>query len=1136
MKKYFSLFLFILVSFLASGDGFVSNAGTNLAESDQQKPELVLQTGHSRSVLSVVFSPDNKSVASGSFDNTIKIWEFGTGRELRALDGHTGAVKTLDYSTDGQLLASGGNDKTIRIWDVTSGAEIKSFTVEDGSIEKVAISSDGSKISAGVSDGKIYVWEVSSGRELFKFTENTAAVTALEFNRDGTLLASGSADNIIKIRELNKGKKVEELKGHTDKIMVLQFSSNGDTLASGSADKTVRLWKTSNGRKLYEFEGHKGKVLAINFTADGKIMSADSAQNIKIWDSQNKREINSVNINDGKDSVIEAESAAFSSDGKFLASGKGDRTVVLSDTQTGEKLNTLENHTSGLYGVAFSSDLHWLASAGVDNTIKLWDLQTGQGLPPLKGHTGYVTSVIFHPNNQQIISASIDRTIRVWDAETGKTLYDLTGHTDNISSIAVGNSGKLLVSGSADQTIRLWDLETKKQTGILFGHSGEVVFVAISPDEKLIASAGADKTIKIWDANAKTLLRTLKGHNAEVDTVAFSHDGKYIASGSIDKTVRLWDAENGNLLKTIYGHESKINAVLFSDDDKQIISGSQDKTVRIWDITEDAKKRALTGHAGTVYALALTADGKWLASASADGSVIVWNYETGKRLSTLISLRESDDWLVAAPEGFFDGSPPAWDQMLWRFGNNTFNVKPIEVFFNEFYSPGLLANLLKGEKLPATSDISKKDRRQPVVKISLADSIISPASVSERRVKIKLKVAEVPPGDGYQNGSGARDIRLLRNGSLVKFWSGDILEKSGETELETTISLVGGQNQLTAYGFNNDNVKSSDSSLVVNNTENLKRKGVFYIISVGVAKYENPRFNLNYVEYDATTFSSELQFRQSELNHYERIEVISLFNENATKSNIIAAIERLAGIEETAKNLPSVLKKLRKAEPEDTIAVFYSGHGTSQNGHFYLLPYDLGYTDAFKPLDEKSLKKVLANSISDVELEQAFREIDAGQILLVIDACNSGQILESFDERQAPMNNKGLAQLAYDKGMYILTASQSIESAYVSKALKRSYLSYALVEEGLKTPVADANPKDGKITVKEWFDYAGNRVPQLRKDVNEGLYAVEDKKGLEEEETEEAKKKVKEKSSQRPRVFYRRQNNSQAFVISQTRR
>ncbi len=1132
MKMRFIILVLLLVVFQASHNQFVSSAEIKSSETDQQKPELVLQTGHSKSVEAVVISPNNQWVASGSFDNTIKIWDIETGRELRALNGHTGAVKTLDCSADGRWLASGGNDKTVKLWDVGSGGEVKSFTIEDGSVETVALSFDGSKLAAGDSAGTINIWDISSGQELFELKEHTDAVTALAFSRDGSLLVSGSSDTTVKTWDLIKGKRVKNLKGHTDKIEVLKFSQNGETLASGSADKTVRLWKISNGRELSVLKGHNGKVLTIDFTSDGKLMSADSDQTIKFWDITTQRELNSVNGQDGKNSVVEAEAAAFSSDGKFLAVGKGDRTVILSDTGSGEKIKTLENHTSGFYGVAFSSDRHWLASAGFDNSVKLWDLQTGQGLPPLKGHTGYVTSVVFHPDNQRLISASIDKTIRVWDAAAGKSLYTLIGHTDNISSLAVGNSGKLLVSSSADQTIRLWDLETKKQIGSLTGHIGEVVFVAISPDEKLIASAGTDKTMKIWDVRTRTLLRTLEGHSGEVDTVAFSPDGQFLASGSIDKTVRLWETATGRLIKTLTGHASKINVVSFSPDGKQIVSGSQDKTVRIWDVADGQEKRILNGHAGTVYSLAFTNDGQWLASASDDGSVIIWKKESGDRLSTLVSLKDSDDWLVVTPEGFFDGSPPAWDQLLWRFGKNTFNVKPIEVFFNEFYSPGLLADLLKGEKLPSSGDISKKDRRQPIVKIALADGNLSADSVSERRVKIKVEVSEVPSGDDFQNGSGARDVRLFRNGSLVKLWSGDVLEKSGKTELETSVSLVSGQNQLTAYGFNNENIKSSDAQLLVNGAENLKRKGVFYIISVGVGKYANPKFNLNYVELDATEFGNELRLKQSELDRFERIEVISLFDEEATKANIVGGLRKLAGLNDSADNLPPMLKKLQRAEPEDTIAIFFSGHGTSQNGHFFVLPHDIGFTDPNQPLTPEMMKTVLAHSISDLELEQAFREIDAGNLLLVVDACNSGQALESADDRRGPMNNKGLAQLAYDKGMYILTASQSIESAYVSKALKRSYLSYALVEEGLKTNVADSNPKDGRITIREWFDYSTNRVPQLRKDVTQGLFTADVEKGLEEEETE-TKKTVKEMPTQRPRVFYRRQNDSRTFIISQ---
>jgi uncharacterized caspase-like protein len=343
--------------------------------------------------------------------------------------------------------------------------------------------------------------------------------------------------------------------------------------------------------------------------------------------------------------------------------------------------------------------------------------------------------------------------------------------------------------------------------------------------------------------------------------------------------------------------------------------------------------------------------------------------------------------------------------------------------------------------------------------------------------------------------------------------------------------LLSGQNRLKAYVFNNDNIKSSDSELNVNGAEDLKRKGVLYLIAIGVGKYSNTRFNLGYVEQDAQEFAELLRQKQADLGHYDRIEVVPLYNEDATKNNLLVAFKQLAGTNiNSERGSPAAMKNLRRAQPEDAIAIFFSGHGTSQNGHFYILPHDLGYTDPNQPLDAATLNTILVHSISDLELEHAFREIDAGHLLLIIDACNSGQALESEDERRGPMNTKGLAQLAYDKGMYILTASQGVESAYVSRVLKRSYLSYALTEEGLKKSTGDTNPKDGEISVREWFDYATNRVPQLRKAAKEELFKIEQKKGLEEEEDPS-----ESKTTQRPRVFYRRGYDLRPLIVARVK-
>ena len=156
------------------------------------------------------------------------------------------------------------------------------------------------------------------------------------------------------------------------------------------------------------------------------------------------------------------------------------------------------------------------------------------------------------------------------------------------------------------------------------------------------------------------------------------------------------------------------------------------------------------------------------------------------------------------------------------------------------------------------------------------------------------------------------------------------------------------------------------------------------------------------------------------------------------------------------------------------------GHGTAQQNQFYLIPHDLGYVGQRNKIDAAELKSVLAHSVSDRELERAFEGINAGKLLLVIDACNSGQALEAEEKRRGPMNSKGLAQLAYEKGIYILTAAQSYQAAMEPSDLKHGLLTYALVEEGLKKEAADSEPKDGILLVREWFSYVMKRVPEMQ--------------------------------------------------------
>src|SRR5262249_949655 len=146
---------------------------------------------------------------------------------------------------------------------------------------------------------------------------------------------------------------------------------------------------------------------------------------------------------------------------------------------------------------------------------------------------------------------------------------------------------------------------------------------------------------------------------------------------------------------------------------------------------------------------------------------------------------------------------------------------------------------------------------------------------------------------------------------------------------------------------------------------------------------------------------------------------------------------------------------LEPAQPEDAVMIYFAGHGTAQGARFYLVPHDLGYTGARNSLTPTAVEMILSRSISDLELEMAIEGVDAGQLLFVLDACNSGKALEAEEKRRGPMNSSGLAQLAYEKGMYILTAAQSYQVALEAAQLGHGYLTFALIEEGLKKGLAD---------------------------------------------------------------------------------
>ncbi len=1091
-----------------------SISSSSINESSAARPELVLQTGHSWGVNCAAFGPDGSWLASGGADNAIKIWQVATGRELRALTGHSGHVKSLALSFNGQWLASGSNDRTVKVWNVATGHELFTLQGHTASIEALVFSPDNRWLASGSVDKTIKIWDLTNGKELRTLNNHTAWVIALAFSGDGKFLASGSADTTVNLWETSSWRDVRTLRKHTGKVTALAFSSDNNWLASASSDGTVCLWPSGSDHERFAARHNASGVLALAFGSGGLLISAHSDGGIEFWDIATGKERRVI---PGDANTEQLVFASLSSDANTLASSNGSRTVTLRSVTSSENERILESHSTGFNAVDFSRDGRWFASGANDGSIRLWQIATGREQPRLSGHAGYVTTISFSQDSHFLASGSGSGEVKIWDMATGHLAFSLPSSPKGINIVAFSPDGKFLASAGMEQTVEIWDLEAKRAHA-LSGSSEEITSVVFSADGQLLASAGRGKTIRVWDLKTGTVTKTLDNLGAEINSLALSPDGTLLAAANADKTIRLWEVANGAQVRTMTGHTGEVFKVAFSPDGQLLASASSDRSVKLWDPKSGSELRALRGPSASVNGVAFSSDGRWILSASDNGSMMVWSSATGTLMATLVSVPNTDDWLVATPDGLFDGSPASWNLMLWRFAGDTFSVLPVEAYFNEFYYPGVLADILAGKNPRAAQDITQKDRRQP--RISMTFSGGNDGKVATRNVTIKLEIADASPDKEHALGSGARDLRLFRNGLLIQTWAGDVLKTASNRTIEATIPIVAGENRLSAYAFNHDNIKSAEASFSLSGADNLKRLGTAYVLAIGVEQYENSQYNLHYPVADATEIAAQLKNQQERLGHYNPIVPILLLNAEATKANILLALARLAGTNAGSlpRDAPPVLSNIKAAQPEDAVLIYFSGHGTADKDRFYLIPHDLGYMGLRTRLDTEGLETILAHSISDVELEEALKPLDADQLLLLIDACKSGQALKAEEERRGPMNTRGLAQLAYEKGMYILTASQSDEVAFESERLKHSYLAFALVEEGIKSGAADID-HDGQILLQEWFAYAAERVPQIRRE----RY----KRGKELIEDEPDEQKV-----QRPRVFYTRESGAKRVVIA----
>lgn len=378
--------------------------------------------GHTNWVRALSFAPDGQTIASASYDQTIKLWNI-SGVLVRTFRSNNGGLKSIQFSPDGQTIASGSIDGAIVLRSL-QGTLLEVLEGHRSGVKGVRFSPNGKLIASVGADDTVKLWSATGA--LRRNLDYTSGLTNVNFSPNGRMIATPSYDNQILLWRLDEAlanpsaEPFQKLAGHTSTVNNISIAPNGKLLASASADSTLRIWDLEKGTLLETIQAHKPEVTDVTFTADSKrIVTVGSEGLLKLW----------------------------SIDGTLLQS--------------------LQAHSSWINALMFDRDRQILVTGSGDTTARLWKLNA-QGLfdtqpyKVLRGHQDWVFDVAFSPSNQMIATGGKDNRVILWNLE-GKQLTQLDEHRDWVLALTFSPDGQKLASASADKRVILWTLDSIRQ-------------------------------------------------------------------------------------------------------------------------------------------------------------------------------------------------------------------------------------------------------------------------------------------------------------------------------------------------------------------------------------------------------------------------------------------------------------------------------------------------------------------------------------------------------------------------------------------------------------------------------------------------------------------------------------------------
>ena len=1007
----------------------------------QESPELVLQKGHTEPVLAVSQIADTDFLASVSLDGSVNIWELQSRSIVRTLynedskgvvlpfasagfapDGtwvavidRAGTIRRLSLP-DGKLLAEFQAPKPPGSWGngipsnpllATDGKAIIYVPGESVSVDGLfKLGLDGQLIGKIDSSGGTRWWSAAGGRIVLTDLNHLSvySMDTLELQAQSEIRAGGVAG--VALHSTGSKLAVSNLRG----VEVL----NSDTLevladlpcTEENGPNETRFWPIWEGDNLYAF--------AYANAANGqKLYRADySNSSLEACEAE-----------------VKARFGTALSDGRLCLGGFGINCYVV-DPNSEDKLS-LEGDTGGYtsFAIAPSGDLF---TGGRQGDVKHWSGTTGQLLRTFPG-LGLVTKLDVAPDGKHLAAGDVLGKTICWELETGKEVGLIEGRLRSTShdEVEVTNLSFLdndrLFRKARNEPVKLYSLSGEiLDTWKLHGEP-----IALDTLGRRLAD-GSVQEVSLQDKR-----KAILDQRFDSSATALLYDGLYLLVGTESGSFYRWDysdpekkpellvkVEGGQVVRSIAASSSHLTLLCSGKNYGELVELSREGRVQ----------RTVRLEGKSLRDLSFTKGGRVMASGP-DYTLQFYDRESGKRLGSLMGVRDNEGWVALESDGHFDGNSTGLQSVSFELGGQAYKV---DQFLEDYLQPGALARLLgdlKDVAQPRTPQLTASTVKKPP-KISI-QTPKSGDTIEGDSVVVKLRVSDM--------GGGVGKLTFSHNGHRL---SQSRISSVGEGVYEVIVAPVKGVNDFAATAFEAGNSVESRADRCRVTAPNVEeRPPRLHMLSVGIDAYK-AGLELNLAAVDSESISEQFSS-----GLYQRGERLHLTNDKATLIGIRQAVAQLK----------------EKADPQDAFVLYLAGHGTVVDDTYYFLPHDVNLEN-----DET----LVNSSLSSEELAHVLREIPATKQLIILDSCKSGAAVGVLAARSGLEEIRSQHLLAKTSGTFLIAATKADDYAYEVPELGHGVLTFAILEALGKTAKSESAAQ-AQLTANDLLRSVSSRVPVL---------------------------------------------------------